>query len=99
MRPHFLGWGKVGRNSLGTGESKDCVVAMLNERCVLGTREAVACISLDLVGEVWGNRKWEPGAKRGRTSESQEVVGWRGERTTLFDLLDLAMPEACHLEL
>lgn len=66
----------------------------VDERCVVGIREAVAYISLDLVGEVWGKRKWEPGAKRGRTSQSQEVVVWRGERTTLFDLLDLAMPEA-----
>lgn len=67
---------------------------MWNERCVVGIREAVAYISLDLVGEVWRRRKWEPEAERGRTSHSQEVVGWRGEHTTSFDLLDLAVPEA-----
>lgn len=31
---------------------------------------------------------------RGKERQNQSVVGWRGERTTLFDLLDLAMPEA-----
>lgn len=71
----FWGPGEGREEQLGTGELKGCMVAMWNERCVVGIREAVAYISLDLVGEIWGKRKWEPGAKRGRTSQNQEVRG------------------------
>lgn len=43
--------GRWGGTGLGTGESKGSVVALLNERCISDDKEAVADMSLDLVGK------------------------------------------------
>lgn len=49
------GQGELGQ---GTGESEGSVVAVLNERCILGVREGVSCIcKSEFSGEVWDGRK------------------------------------------